>query len=163
MPQKSASTTVKNATKVSELNSICERAGHAARDFSTKRRKPSKQIGPILARASLRLLFPPRCDLRMITRQQHVRNSPAAKIGRARVLRRFEQSATERIIGGGLFVTENARREPDDRIDYDNGRDRAIGQDVIADRQFKIDQMFNHAMVDAFVMSADDDEVRFLR
>src|ERR1700730_19433870 len=62
-----------------------------------------------------------------------------------------------------MFVTKNSGQQTHDRVYEHNGGDRAIWQNVITDRNLEIDKMLDHALVDAFVMTADDDEMRFFR
>ena len=57
-------------------------------------------------------------------------------------------------------MPEHARQQPRDRVDHDNRGNRAIRQHVIADGNLRVDQMLGHAVIDPFVMTADDDEVR---
>ena len=67
-------------------------------------------------------------------------------------------------IGKGFFfrgagITEGSGEEADDGISDDGGGDGAIGQNVVADREFKIDEFVNDAVVDALVMAGEEDEV----
>ena len=94
--------------------------------------------------------------------EQNIGDFPAAEFRRARVLRTFEQPAGEAIVGRGLLVTEYAGEQPNDRIDEDDRSDRAIGEDVISDRNLRVDQLLDNAVVHSFVMPADDDKM-FLR
>ncbi|MEY2575296.1 MAG: hypothetical protein QOF80_783, partial [Verrucomicrobiota bacterium] len=41
-----------------------------------------------------------------------------------------------------------------------HGRNGAIGQHVIANRNFGINQMFDYPMIHSFVVPADDDDMR---
>ena len=59
-------------------------------------------------------------------------------------------------------MTKNARQQTHNCIDKHNRGNRAVGEHVIADGNFEIDQVLDHAMIHAFVMTANDDEMRFL-
>ena len=62
-----------------------------------------------------------------------------------------------------MFVTEHPRNKPRDCIDEHDCSNRAIRQYVIADRNLKIDKVFDNAVIDPLVMTADNDEVRLTR
>ena len=85
----------------------------------------------------------------------------AAERRRAGVLRVLEQPVGERLLGGrGLL--DRAGQQPDDRVDDDERRQLAAGQDVVADRQLEVDERAD-PLVDALVARADEDEVRSAR
>src|SRR4029453_939747 len=93
------------------------------------------------------------------------RNLPAAKFGWPRVQRSFESRsfAAEAIVHGGLLMAEHPRQQTHNCIDENNRSDCAVRQDVIANGNLKIDEMFDHPVIDSFVMATDDDQMRFLR
>ena len=59
-----------------------------------------QKIGPVRAGAALGFAFAPGGDLGVMTGEEDVGNFPAAEFRRAGVLRRFEQSAAEAVVGG---------------------------------------------------------------
>ena len=126
-----------------------------------------KEVRSIFARAPLGFAAAPGGDLGVMPGEKDIRNFPAAKLRRARVLRRFEQPAAETVLTGRLFVPENAWNQPDDRIDKDDSGDRTVGQNVIANRNLGVDQVLDDAMIDALVVTAENDEMitgrKFLR
>jgi hypothetical protein len=122
-----------------------------------------QQIRTIFFRAVERLFSPPLCDLSVISREQDFRDLPAAKLGRPRVLRRLEEASAKAIVRRGLLVAECARQQTNNCINQNNCGDRAVGQHIVANRNLEIDQMFDHAVIDSFVMAAENDEMRFLR
>jgi hypothetical protein len=77
------------------------------RQYAGRARYPdlSEQIWAVLFCTLNRLLSPPLCDLSVISGKQDVRNFPAVKFGRPRVLRRFKQTTGETIISSGLVMT----------------------------------------------------------
>ena len=77
----------------------------------------------------------------MVSGEEDIWNFPAAEFGRAGVLWRFEQSPAEAVVDRRLLVTEDSGKQPNDRINEDNRGDRAVRQDVIADRNLSVDQM----------------------
>ena len=93
----------------------------------------------------------------MITRQQNVRNFHPPKVGWPRVLRTFEEIATETVIGGRLRIAEHPRQQSHHRIYHDHRRDRAIGQHIIANRNLVIDKVLDDAMIDSLVVTANND------
>ena len=97
----------------------------------------------------------------MVSGEENIGNFPAAELGWPGVLRRFEQTLGEAVIDRRLLVAQDAGKQPDDRVNENNRGDRAIRQDVIADRNLHIDQMLDDAVVDPFVMTANDDEMFF--
>lgn len=57
------------------------------------------------------------------------------------------------IIGGTFGVSEGAWEESYDGIHDHGGGDGSVGKDIIADRQFAIDEMIDDPLVDAFVVT----------
>ena len=99
----------------------------------------------------------------MISGQQDVRHFPSSEFRRPRVVRAFQQPAAETVVRGRLFVAEDTRQQTNNRIDENHRGNRAIRQHIIADRNLRIDQMLDHAVIDSFVMPADDDQMRLAR
>ena len=53
-------------------------------------------------------------------------------------------------------MAQNTRQQSHDRIDENDRGNRAIRQHVIANRDLRVDQMFDDAMIDPFVVPADN-------
>lgn len=122
-----------------------------------------QQIRAILACALDCLFSAPPCNLCVISGKQNVWNFPIAKLCRPRVLRRFKESAAETIVRRGLLVAERAGEQTYDRIRQHDRSNGTVCKHIIPNGNFKIDKVFNHAVIDAFVMTTNDDEMRFLR
>ena len=73
----------------------------------------------------------------------------------------FEQAAGkfEALIFRGALVAEDAGEEAHDGVGEDDGGDGAVAEDVVADRDFIVDEGFGDPVVDAFVVAAEDDKV----
>lgn len=95
----------------------------------------------------------------MVAREEDVGDFEAAEVGRLGVLGVFEVVAVgEAFDQGGGFATEDAGEEAGDTVDDDEGGEFAAGEDVIAERDFVVDDGQN-ALVVAFVVRAKDDEM----
>jgi hypothetical protein len=75
----------------------------------------------------------------VVSGKENIWNFPAADLGWPGVLRRFEQTPGEAVIYSPLPVTQDARKQPDDRVNENNRGNCAIRQDIIADRNLRID------------------------
>jgi len=60
-------------------------------------------------------------------------------------------------------MAERSRQQTYYCINKDNRSDRAVGEHVIANRNLEIDQVFDHPVIDSFVMAANNNEMRFPR
>ena len=60
-------------------------------------------------------------------------------------------------------MTEDPWNKSHNGVDKCNRGNRAIREHIVADGNFKIDKVLDDAVIDPFVMTADDDEMRFLR
>src|SRR5207248_10349211 len=67
----------------------------------------AEKVGSIFARPFLRLLFPPCCNLGVISTQQDLRNFPTTKFCGTCVLRCLQESPAKTVVMRGLFVAEN--------------------------------------------------------
>ena len=97
----------------------------------------------------------------MIPGEQNLRNFPAAELSGPRVLRRFQEPVAEAIISGRLLIAQRPGKQTNDCINKNYRSNRAVSKHIIADRNLKIDQMFDHAVIDSFVMAGNDDQMRF--
>src|SRR5438477_6565498 len=105
--------------------------------------------------------WPPR-DRRVISRKQHCRDATALMLHRPGVVRTLQETLGVRLVSERCRL-DDARDEASHRIDHDHRRQLAPGQDEVADRKLLIDVAFDDTLVDAFVMPADDHEMRHLR
>src|SRR5258708_23554532 len=96
----------------------------------------------------------------MVSAEQYIGHSPAAKLDRTRVLRALDEPAGKTVVGRAIFVPEHTRQEAHDGIGEDRGGERTIGQDVISDGDFIVDEMVDDTLVDALIMPAKKDEMR---
>ena len=68
------------------------------------------------------------------------------------------------VSGKGLFfgrsvIPEHTGDEPHNRIDHDGGSEGSIGEDIVTDGDFFIDERFDDPVVDALVVAAKENEV----
>src|SRR5687767_6162806 len=66
-----------------------------------------------------RLPLAPLANLAVMSRDQHVGNLPLSILRRPRVMPVVEQAARERITRDRVFIADNARNQPRNRIDDD--------------------------------------------
>ena len=99
------------------------------------------------------LIGTPASDGGVMATEKDIGDSPSAKLYGSSILREFEEACRMAIIGGTVGVTEGAREESRDGINDDGGGDCSVGEDIIADRQFAIDEVIDHPLVDAFVVT----------
>src|SRR5439155_3246543 len=76
-----------------------------------------QQIPSALFRPLLRLFQSPFFNLGVIAGEQHFRNFHPAKLGRPRVLRVLQQTATELFVVRTLIVAQRAGQQPRHRVD----------------------------------------------
>src|SRR5436309_7012742 len=84
------------------------------------------------------LLAPPVLDPFVIAGQQHIGDAPAAKLGRARVVRVLEPAfelGREALDARRLLAPGAARQQPRDRIDDDRRRQLSARENIAADRE----------------------------
>src|SRR3546814_1804540 len=74
----------------------------------------------------------------------------------------IEQAGRERIVRRRRFITEHPRQEPRDGINHHHRRQFATGQYEIAQRQLKIHFLLQEPLIEPFVASAEQDQIRFL-
>src|SRR6185312_3806899 len=117
------------------------------------------QVRSSFERPLLRLFASPFLNLRVVAREQHFRHFQAAKLGRPRVLRIFQQSAVKRLIARTFLVAKRAGQQPRHGINDYHRRQPAVGQHVIADGQFVIGQRLAHPLVKSFIAAANQEQV----
>ena len=89
----------------------------------------------------------------MVAAEQHRRDVEIAESLGARVLRVLEKAGRERVAFMRRLL-DRAGQEPHDRVDQDEGRQLAAGEDVVADAHLAVDHG-PHAVVDPLVAAAD--------
>jgi len=90
----------------------------------------------------------------VVTGEQHVRNLPAAVLGRARVvgiLRRTVERGTERLLAHRLLVPERPRELAQHRVAEHEGRELSPGEHVSADRNLLGGEVLEHALVEPLI------------
>src|SRR5579859_6593350 len=117
----------------------------------------------VVYRMTLRSLLPaPLPDSRVVAREQHVGDAHAPVLGRPCELRAARQVSTERVLHQRVRVSDDAGDQAPDRVDQHHRRDLAAAQHVVADRDLVRGQTRAHAIVDALVSAADDDQTGLL-
>ena len=106
------------------------------------------------------LLLAPFLDFAVVAGEQNFRHAPAAEFLGPGVLRAFEPGplGAERFGLRAGLVADDVGQQAHDGVDDDQRGQRAVGQDEIADAKFLVDEMLAHALVDAFVMAADEND-----
>ncbi len=119
-----------------------------------------QQVGPSLASSFDTVLSPPGSDLGVIAAQQNFRHLMAAILAGPRVLAVLQQSVAgrKRIVPATVFVAQDSRHEADDRVDHRHRGDFASVQDKVADRDFLRLQNIAHALVEALVPTAQQQQ-----
>ena len=134
--------------------------GNSASSASLGRReRPARRDragGPSVRRSAW--AAPPAGDPGVVARAQHLGHGPAPELGRPRVLRVLEPPVGERLLGRRRLVAHDARHQPRHRLDHDERRGLAAGEDEVADRQLAVAEMVGDPLVDALVATADQRE-----
>ena len=105
------------------------------------------------------LLAAPVGDLCMVAIQEHFRHVEALPFFRAGVLRVFQKPVPMAFFGIALLIGEDTRHETADGICDRHGSNLATGKDKITKGELFIHAGFNKALVHAFIMAADKDEM----
>ena len=106
--------------------------------------------------------MPPFLNRRMVAAEQDFGDLPAFVFGGAGVVRMVEDPGGKRILLGRLLVAKDAGDEPHDGIRNDQCGQHPAGENIVADGNFVIDEVIRHALVDAFIVAAEKNEVGFL-
>ncbi len=105
----------------------------------------------------------PRLDGAMVSSEENLRHFPAFVIRRAGVVGVVEETVGKGILLRGLVIAEHAGQEAHHGIGDNQRGKHAAGEDVVADGNLVIDQVVRHALVDALVVAAEQNEVAFAR
>ena len=107
------------------------------------------------------LLESPLADELVVSRQKHLWNIPTFITPRAGIDRGRHQSVLERVGEGGGLVAQGTRDEAHKAVDQNGSTQFATGKYIVAYAYLFGNQVFTDALVDAFVMAAEDDDVLF--
>ncbi len=118
-----------------------------------------QQIRSALAGSLQRLFQAPLFDVFKMPAHQHVRHFAASELGRTGINRRRQQVVLKGIEQGGSLVVQHARQQASDGIyQYGSGQ-FAPRQHIVADGNFEGDEFLADALVYAFIMTGDDEQV----
>lgn len=106
--------------------------------------------------------FAPFFDGLVIAREEDFGDLHSAKVSRSGVLWKRKQVVIKRVLSQGFFFTEYIWDEAGEGVDENSGGKGAVGEDVVADGDFLMDEGLADAFVDAFVVAGDEDDVGFL-
>ena len=105
------------------------------------------------------LLFAPAVDKSVIAGEQHLRHAQPVPLVGAGILRILQKPVPVALVREADLVTENARNQTADRIGNAHRRQLAAGQDKVADGDLLIHAFVDEALVDALIVTADEDDV----
>ena len=118
-----------------------------------------EKIWPEACGALLSLLQSPFLDFALMTGEEHVGHTPAFVFCRAGIDGRSQEVILERVGEGALLVTDDTGDNSNDSVGDDCRRQLTTGQHIVAYGDLFGDQMLADAIVYAFVMAAEDDQV----
>lgn len=95
----------------------------------------------------------------MISTQQNIRDAKSFEFDGTRVLGEFEKACGEGVFERRGGVAQNFGKESHNGIHDDDGGDDTVGEDVVADGNFLVHEEVDDALIDAFVMAAEEDEM----
>jgi hypothetical protein len=141
----------------------CNGSGPSAPTASLHGSTPGTLLGP-QPLASLAAAFaPPFSDPGVMAGEQYLRHTPAAVLGRSRVVGvlglSFELLA-ERLLDGGALVAEGTRQLAHDGVADDHRRGLTARQDVAADRNDVAAEVLEDALVEALVATTQQRQGR---
>ena len=102
---------------------------------------------------------PPFGDFGVVAAEQDVGDAPAAVLDGAGIVGEFEEAGGVAVVCGAVVVAEDAGEEAGDGVGDDGGGESAVGEDVVADGELAVDEVVNDALVHAFVVAAEEDEM----
>ena len=98
-------------------------------------------------------------DQLWISAQEDIRNFPAVELGWAGVDGRGEKSVLKAVGQGGSLVGKRPGNQPHDGVGEQCCGNFPSADDIVSDRYFAGYEMFPDTVVDAFVVSAQEDYV----
>src|SRR5436190_1054669 len=105
------------------------------------------------------LLPAPLGDASVVAGKEHLRDAPAAELGRPRVVRVLEAAVElggERLLEPGLVAAECAWKPARDCVEDDHRRQLAAREDVGANRDAVRGEMLDDPLVEAFEASGEE-------
>ena len=106
------------------------------------------------------LRLPPGGDRGVMAGEQHIRHARPAPLGRAGIMRIFQQPGAEAFLLGARPGAHHARQQPHAGIEQHERRQLPAGEHVIADADLLDAADIEHPLVDALVPSADQPHPR---
>src|SRR5580704_6399173 len=119
-----------------------------------------RQVRPPLPRDPFRFRPPPFGDLRVVAREQHLRNRATLPYARARIVRIFEQALLEALLLARSVLAHHSGDEPHAGVEDRQRGDLAAREHVVADRDLDQPTRLDDPFVDALEARAEDDEAR---
>ena len=96
----------------------------------------------------------------MVAGEEDVGDLEAAEVDGLGVSGGLEElGVAEGFVLGGAGVAECSRKEACDGIAHHGGSNGPIGENVVADGKFEVDEFVDDAMIDPFVVSAEKNEM----
>ena len=120
---------------------------------------PLQQVGAKSARAFKTLIQFPFFDFGIVPREQDFGHLPAFVVRGSCIDRRSQESVLEGVAQCALLIAQHARHHSHDGIADDGGGQFPAGQHVVSHADFAGDEMFADAIVNAFVVSTENDEI----
>ena len=102
--------------------------------------------------------LPPRLDLRVVARAQHLGNRQPPILRRPGVARRAQQPVVVRVGAGRLVVAQRAGQQPHHRVEHAERRRLAAREHEVAERQLLRGQPVGHPLVHVLVVAAEQRE-----
>jgi len=100
----------------------------------------------------------PGFDFCVMPRKQDLGHAAVFELLGAGVVGAVEESGVEGVVDGGVGVAEDAFDHARDGVDDNHGWEFAAGEDKVADGDFFVYASVDDALVDAFVVAADEDK-----
>ena len=108
------------------------------------------------------LFSSPKAHLFMVAGSKDLRNRPAVPHRGTGVLRIFQQSIVVTLVLKTLRVSQNARDHPAHCVGHRHGRDLTAGEYKITKADFLIHALVDKTLVNALIMTADQNNVLHL-
>ena len=109
--------------------------------------------------AAERFFSPPPGDIGVMAGEEHFRHMPAPVFHGTGVLGVLEDGLVEGVAGGAPCVAQDAGHHAGHRVSDDHGAQLAAGQDVVANGDEFVCQMFFHPVVYPFIVPADEHQM----
>ena len=130
---------------------------------TVRKRHFPKQIGTFFSRLQQGVFMPPLFDIRMMTAEQDLRHFLAPPHRRLGILRIFQKSVIMTFVLKAEIIRQHLRNHPADTVRQHQCRQFAAGQNIIPDGNLLIDIFIQHPLINTFVMTAQDHQIRQCR